>query len=436
MAENNSDQEKIILKDQDFIPGSDFNAQFENVQIEGEGEDDFQEDNTNEGGDDDQQNQNNGDDENQQQQESEEEKFKAANGGKTKAEVEADKKASDELAAKAKIEEEKLAKMTPEEREKHLAKNNSGDNNNNNAPKPFEEELVARFNGKYKTVAEIEAALNTPPPVQEFADETVKNLNEYVKAGGKIDAEYLQEITTDYDGIEDGVELAMRHLKATDPKFKNASAAELEFEVRRTYLMDEWSEDGAEDMNEVRKIMSMRLERECEETFRPALKERQAKLQFIKQVDPKVAEAKSQERAENLKTWKEKIVPGLVQELSKLSTPLTDKEAFEYANDANDTNEVVQVLNSMGEDAKGFWAQFTDKEGKFDHKKVARMLLRDRGYDKAIKLAREQGRAVGREEEVKNIKNIDFNTDNKRNSGQGGDQSFDQAVYESVSKNV
>ncbi len=421
MAEKTT-QEEIKLSGNDFIPGADFTDQFANTPI-GEDEDEHQEDNHS----------TDNNDDNQETPEQKEEKFKAANGGKTESEVAAAKqKVIDDQVAADKVEEEKVSKMTPEEKEKYLEEKNKS-TTGDEKPKPFEEELVTRFNGKYKTVAEIEAALNAPPKEQEFADETVRNLNEYVKNGGKIDADYLREITTDYNAINDGVELAMRHLAATDPSFKNADAEELEYEVRKRYDMNNWSEDG-DEVNDVRRVMEKKLQREAPE-FRNALKEKQDKLQFIKPADPKIAEQAAEERKANLKEWVEKVVPNIVKEVSKLSTPLSDKEAFDYTNDANDMNEVVQVMNSMGENAKVFWGQFFDKEGKFDNKKVLTMMLRDRGYDKAVKLASAQGRAAGREEEIKNIKGINFDKDKQRNEG-AASQSFDQAVYESVSKNM
>lgn len=318
--------------------------------------------------------------------------------------------------------------MSPEEKAAYLKEKNTW----TPAVKPFEEELLSRFGGKYKSVQEIEAALNTPPEPQ-FANDTVKFFNEFVTNGGEINNDFLAAITTDYDKIDDGVELMMRHLKANDPRAKNWDDEDLEYEVRSMYKMDEWSDDDAEEQNETRKIMSKRLERDAKDA-REALKQKQESLKYIKPVDPSIAAKEAENRQRDQQTWETEIVPKILETVSKLSTQLSDKEAFDYEIDAADKGEVAGLLKSMGNNAKTFWGQFYGKDGKFDHSKLARVLLRDRSYDKAVKLAREQGKANGAEEEHQNIANIDFKKDQRRSSSK--QKSFDEAAYESVSKNL
>lgn len=424
--DNNQDQNNGGSSGSDvFVPSAEFSAEFSNTPIGGADEIILDENNN---------------DETPEAKTArlEAEKF----AGKTPQEIEVikQKEISDKVASDEKIENEKIAKMAPEEKEKYLAEKNKSTSNNSTQVKPFEEELLSRFEGKYKTVDQIQEALKNPQKVEVFADEAVKNINEYVKNGGKLDAAYLEAITTDYAAMQDGVEIAMRHLQATDPKFKNADSEELEYEVRSRYKMDEWSEDGAEEVNEVRKIMSKRIEREAEQ-FRTELIEKQNSLKFIKPIDPKIAENVAAEKATLLKDWVEKIVPEVVSKIPKLSTVLLDKdgkpttESFDYTPDKADKDEVVRITNSMGENAKEFWGQFYDKDGKFDHTKLVRMMMRDRGYDKAVQLVREQGRAAGFEEGIKSIKGIDFTPDKRGTTG-AENLTLESAIAKSLSENT
>jgi hypothetical protein len=406
--------EKDDLNDKDFVPPASFLQHFENTPV-GE-EEDFEEE----------------EEEHEEEEISEEDRKKKEGEEEKKGEEdeetpEAKKKKEDADAAKA--EEDKISKMSPEEKEAYLKEKNTPAA----SVKPFEEELLSRFNGKYKSVQEIESALNTTPEPQ-FADDTVKFFNEFVKNGGKIDNEFLSAITTDYDAMTDGVELMMRHLKANDPRCKNWDNEDLEYEVRQLYKMDEWSDDEAEETNETRRIMAKRLERDAKDA-REGLKQKQESLKYIKPVDPLVAEKEAEDRQIAQKKWETEIVPKVIEAVSKLSTPVSEKEAFDYDIDAADKGEVAGLLKSMGNNAKAFWGQFYDKDGKFDHVKVARMLLRDRSYEKAVKLAREQGKAIGGEQEHRNIGNIDFKKDQKR-GGSSKEKSFNEAAYDSVSKNL
>lgn len=418
-------QENVELKDGDFTPSQDFLDTFKDTPIDG-GDNVFVESGNDKGQDD-----NSGNSEETPEQK--EEKFKAANGGKTQAEVaDAQKIIDDKIKADQKTEDDKLAKMTPAEKEKYIAEKNKGaDNQQQNSVKPFEEELVSRFKGKYKSVEEIEQALEKPS-VEVFANESIKAINDYVKNGGKFDQEYFEAINTDYDAINDGVELAMRYLQATDPNLKDADPEELEFEVRKRYDMDNWSDDGADEVNDIRRVMEKKLQREAPQ-FRAALKEKQNSLKFIKAVDPKISEQATKDKEANLKKWVEEIVPSLVEKTSKLSTKISDKETFDYTPDATDLNEAVQLMNSLGSNAAKFWEQFYDNEGKFDHSKVLTMLLKARAYDKVIPLVREQGRTAGREEEIRNLKGTDFSSDKRRSSSDASSMNLDEAIYKSVS---
>lgn len=355
--------------------------------------------------------------------------------GKTKAEL--DKEKVDQAASE---EQEKISKMSPSEKEAYLKnKNTAGEQGNagaqQNQAKTFDDELLSRFEGKYKNIDEITAALNSPPPELKIEDPFVNHLHELSKAGVKIDQNFVNELAMDWDSIENPVVMLMEDLKRSDPKYKDWTDAELEYEIRHRYRMDEWNPEDGGEPTEVEKIYSIRQLREATEAGN-RLKEKQNTLRNIPQPDTKAIELARTQAEERQKNYEAYVDKELIGKNGKLKIPLNEKEVFEYDLEPEQIAEAGKMVKEMGKNFNAFmqYKGFQNEKGKFDPAKVWRMILRDMASDKVGSLIHGQGKAAGGESAHRNLSNTNFENESGKGK-QSTSKDFNSAAAKSLSDN-
>ncbi len=358
----------------------------------------------------------------------------------------ADKTAADKLA-KEKETKEKLDKLSAEdkkkydalatdaEKEKFLTDNKSASQQQQQAQvKPFEEELLARFDGKYKSMAELTQALEKPAQeVEKFASPFIEHLNKLEKAGVKIDQDFVNELTMPYETMENPVQILMEDLRRSDPKYKTWSNEELEAEVRFKYQMHAWAPEG-EEANEIEKIYSTRQLKDAEEAVEKLIAKREA-LKNVPVVDPKIAEQVAKDKLLKQQTYEGYIDKEVISKLDKIDIQLNDKESVSYVPEPAELAEVGKTLKAMGENPNALFKQFFDDKGKFDYKGLSEMILWTKIRGKAIKLAHEQGKAAGGEAEHRNLSNTNMEAKENKNNAAAND-TLDGAIQESLQKNL
>jgi hypothetical protein len=295
--------------------------------------------------------------------------------------------------------------------------------------KSFDELLAERTGGKFNKWEEIESTINSPK--DDFYDDDVRRINELKKQGVNLDRQWFEMQTRDYENMEDPAEILAEAMKIENPKLTDK---EIAYEIRSKYQLDKWiKEDQDEDditpeQRELEEIMSIKMVREAEEKRDELIKRRDAQSWKVPK-NPET-EAKAIAEAKAMQESWEKNVDEVNSNFSKLTNSVSEKEAFDYVLDESEKKDVSNMMKQMGSNANVFWNQFV-KDGKIDQQKVYETIVKSRNYDKAVVAAYQKGLATGQEQEVKNLKNIDFKGDSKPTSHAPNDWStaFAESVF-------
>lgn len=270
----------------------------------------------------------------------------------------------------------------------------------------FDELIAERSEGKFKKWDEIQEVLNKPNT--EFANEQVAQINEYVKNGGKFDENWLYVQNTDFNSISDPYELVAEAMRLEDPDITDK---EIEYEIKTKYKTEDWSDDGEED-NEIRQVMTNRLQRDAD-------KSRNKLLEYQKSTSFKVPEKSEAERnSELLKSKKlqdvwEKTVDDSVKDFSKIPVKIDDKETFDISISEDERNEISKLSKSMGTNLLPLLSNFMDKSGNLDVKMLSEGLYKMKNFDKSVRAAYSQALAKGQQMVAKDIKNINFTAEGR-----------------------
>lgn len=271
--------------------------------------------------------------------------------------------------------------------------------------KSFDEELVEKFGGKYKSVEEIKALLEKPE--FEFADEKLAHWNELAKKGIKIDKEFIELQGKDYESIDNPLEAIVESMKIGD--FKGMSDNVINLELNKKYNYSEWKDKAEEDMTPEDNANRELLERDGTLKKDWLINYKNERV-LEKQEDPKVLEAMAKEAEINQSNWEKFVESDLVNKITKLSSPIDDKgETFDFEVSEQDRKEVGEIMKALTKDPMVFFGQFMDKDDKGNltrnHAALFQLMLKGRNYEKAIALAHKDAaskEAIRIEKESKN----------------------------------
>ncbi len=303
--------------------------------------------------------------------------------------------------------------------------------------KTFDEEFSEKFDGKYKSVDEIKAALNTPK--EEFADENIKHWNDLVKKGVKLDREFFELQSLDVDNMDDPTEVLLETMKRKD-ETKGLSDRTLQLQLNKKYNLEEWIDKDDVDLTEDDLANREIMVRDAQNDKR-WLKEFKKERTLVKPVDETVIAQQRDEAIARQQSF-EKVVDEIAAKAKSLSTIIdidgTKKETFEYKIPEADSKEFVGVMKLLTKDVGVLFNQFTEKDGQgnpqINHQKVLEMFYKNRNYEPAIRAAFKEGMAYGAKTEIKEIKNINFTQPDGRTADDSTPKTEKEAMQQEMKK--
>lgn len=259
----------------------------------------------------------------------------------------------------------------------------------------FDKILAEKTGGKYKSLEDLTKVEQTS-----FSNDLVAKINEFSKKytdPQKALELFVKTQTTDYSQMS-AEEAVKTKIKMDNPEF---TEKEVDYEFRNKYKQD--ADLYAEEEVEIGRT---RLERDAKSAVDELIKTQQ-ELATKGDVDPE-ADAKEQEHFMELKRqWDEKAEKS-VAELSKLDVKISDKENFEWKFGDEDKKEAAELVKSMGADSSSFFNMFKNEAGEYEHGKIASAYLKLKKFDAIIGAAVEQALNAGKQSEIKDLKNTNF----------------------------
>ncbi len=354
----------------------------------------------------------------------------AAIQAKEKADKEAFDKTPEGIAAieKAKTDKEAFDK-TPEgiAAKAEADKLESDKKTSSSTEKTFEELLMEKSAGKYKSLEELEALIK---PEKKLKSTIADRLEAYVEASGaetpeEIEAaqeKYLSTQTIDFDKMSPR-ELIEYKIQADHPKWTDE---QIEFELEKRYGVDKWKNDvkDYDDGVEPKEIRMQKLSHEQDaEEAKELFKAEQKKWAVPKKKVPAAPATLDPKVKEN---WNKEI-DAAFSKLDKKTLTMLDEDnktpvqLLDFAMDAKDKTDLSQIGKDMLTNPYAYWEKTgvitKDTTGKinFDHAKMAELAYKAKYFDKALSVATKQAYEKGKEKMVKdNLKNTNFKTGDNR----------------------
>lgn len=280
--------------------------------------------------------------------------------------------------------------------------------------KSFEEELSERTAGKYNKWEDVESGLT--PKELKFANDKIKHFNELAEKGIDVTSrEFLELQGMDFEKISKAEDLLFEKWKRSEDG-EGLSETTIRNDINKKYNVEEWAEKDASEYtaDDIANREKMARDSDRAKSWLTNYKNERV---LEKQVDPSVAEAMAKENDTRLQNWDKIVDTDLVNKVTKLSSPISYKDeagktvesSVDYDVSAEDQKYVADLLKQLPRDANAFFNQFKDDKGNQSHEALIRMVLRDRGYDKAMAASY----AKGAEQRALLIEKVAKNTDFK-----------------------
>ena len=263
----------------------------------------------------------------------------------------------------------------------------------------FDEMLSEKFDGKYKTYNELQAALseNNTTSEAEFATEQIAKLNEYVAKGGSME-EFFSTQTANYEDMK-SEDVVKNHMKFKNPEL---SMEEINLLYEDTYKLDE-------DIYTDKEIKLSRVKLKQQ-----SLEARKELMKFQSDnANPKAArDAEAEQLAieENKKKWTSQVNEGL-KEFNKVEFELNDKgDKYTFAVNEDSMKYVRETTLNLPD----FWKRYVNEDGSENVSKLAREMAIIDNVDSIVRSAYAQGKSGGKEEVIDDIKNPSYSPENKK----------------------
>lgn len=282
-------------------------------------------------------------------------------------------------------------------------------------PKTWDEEFSERFENKYKSVDELKSILNTP---KEELDPEVKHWQELKKAGVKIDKEFFEIQNLKLDGDAEGnIDPHYVLLEAMKRKkeWEGLPERTLKNQLNKKYNLNEWIEKDEADLTED-DIDNREIMKRDAQIDLGWLQNYKKERTFVKPVDENAVRLQAQEREDSFKQFESLVDTEVVGKILNLSTIIDAEsgEKFDYKISEADGKEFGNLMKGMAKGDKNLFDQFAynDVNGvkQINHQKIFEMLIKNKNYEQAVKNAYNDGKAVGAKNQVKDLKNSGFPT--------------------------
>jgi hypothetical protein len=258
----------------------------------------------------------------------------------------------------------------------------------------FETSLAEKSGGKFKTYADIEAAI-ADAGENAYASDMVRKLNDYVKGGGRTE-DFLRTQTVNYKELNH-VD-AIRELKTL--KNKSLSQEEIEFLITEDYGV------GENATEREKKLANIRI-KEDGEAARIELVAHQEKWAAAPEAtaDQKIAATKQETEA-----WKTELSEA-VDKNAEITFKVGEEDfKFKPSDDAKVNVKEAHDLNK-------FWDRYKTDTG-YDVNKFVREMYILNNIEEITKSIATFAKGQGLEDVVDDIKNVDLEgKDNKRSDG-------------------
>jgi hypothetical protein len=271
----------------------------------------------------------------------------------------------------------------------------------------FEKLLAEKSNGRFKTLSDIDQALEKAPE-EAFANPQVAKLNEYLKQGGTFE-DFARTQTVNYQDMSD-VDVIKEGYRLSDP---NLTQEEINLLAEEEYGVAE----GATERD--KQLAQIRLKRDATKS-RGALVEHQSKW-AVPQASAEDISAAQQAEAERWVT----NLSSTVDKVEKVDFVLNEKDTFPFQVSA----EVKDAIKKDYADLGKFFLRYRNDDGSENIEAFVRDMIILNNYDNILKSAASYNKSQGREDVIKDIKNPDFkgkDATDKSSVGKGSIQ--DQAL--------
>jgi hypothetical protein len=319
-----------------------------------------------------------------------------------------------------KAEEKEAFDKTPEGIAKIEADRLAEEKKTSKTERTFEEMLIEKTAGKYKTLEEVEALIK---PEKKFKSSIADRAEAYVEASGAetpeeiaaAEEKFFSTQTTDFTKMSNR-ELIEYKIQGEHPLWNDKQIA---FEIKKVYGVDKWKtdvkeyEEGIEPEEiEMQKLSYEQDAQATKETFIAEQKKWAVPEKKVAPapaaVDPKVKESYDKE------------IDAAFGKFDKLALQTTDEDnkpvkLLDYVMDAKDKLEISQIGKDLFSNAFAYWEKTgvitKDAAGKItvNKDKMAELIFKAKNFDKAISVATKQAYEIGKAKMVKEqIKNTNF----------------------------
>jgi hypothetical protein len=277
------------------------------------------------------------------------------------------------------------------------------DSDDDDAPNDDFDELVSKkTGGKYKSYADIEAALETASE-NAFANEMVAKLNEYVKDGGNAE-DFLKTQTTDFGKMSD-IQVIMEREAMLDGTL---TRDEIQLLIEDQFAV-------SEDATDREKTLARIKIKKAAKAAREELGEYQKKW-AVPKTDRKTQEKLARQEAEKWKSELGEAVDKNAEVAFKVG-----KEEFKFS-PSDDAKEAVKSAHDLSK----FFQRYATKDGGYDVNKFVRDQYILNNIEDIISSAVVFAKGQGIEEFVDEMKNVDLDGKDKKKNSDGKKSILDQ----------
>ena len=262
----------------------------------------------------------------------------------------------------------------------------------------FDDLLSEKTNGKFKNYDELTAALSEQPIAEKnnFANEQIEKLNEYVSKGGKME-DFFRTQTANYEDM-DSESLVKNYMKFQNPDLNNE---DIDLLYADTYKLDE---DEYTD-KEIR-LSKIKLKQKSAEAKRELVR-------FQKEnALPEAAKNAAKEEAKmeaNKKAWSQSVNKSL-DNFKEVEFSLNDK-GDKYTFAVND--DTMKYVKDTTLNLPDFWKRYVNEDGTENVAKLTREMAILNNVDSIVRNAYAQGKSGGKEDVIKDIKNPSYTPESR-----------------------
>ena len=262
----------------------------------------------------------------------------------------------------------------------------------------FEDLLIEKSNGKFTTYDEVVEAIDAleKSSQNQFANEQIENLNNYVANGGDI-MDFLTTQLTDYESMSD--EQLVKSVWSMNEKDLTRDEVDMLFEDSYKLNEEQWTD------REV-KLAKIRLKRDAK-----SAKEELLKLQKQNSIPKSVTDNKEQLEAQEKaqKEWVKKVEVS-ARQLKSIDVDVNEQgDKFSY----QVPEDTVKTVRKSNRDLNKFWSRYINEDGTEDMASLNRDMAILNDFDNIIRAVYSQARSTGKETVVKDLKNPSYTPESK-----------------------